>query len=323
MLVFIKDNINKSQNLISLFYVPRYKRKDISNRFHNWRKSKEKSDLEKNTIIIEGTRSQYTEQFKNWKWIIIQTVLWLTISIKYDFHFIINLMAFFTILNQFIQNIFSIAQEKRQIFNSFITQEILNMHSFSKLLWEEISTVKNDDDIIVTDRLAKSIEFEWTDITIELLPNEYNNELPFLRVHIGNEKSEILNPSSLGLVKSSNIKEQNELFILLKIFGQYGHFIFDGHSTQKRSIDGLVMKLSQNLIFYFGEKDLDPIQQNNETGRWECFINIDDKSNCWHEIEQKRNQDIIWLLESWVPLKEEIKKIDKREESYRMKGYEW
>ena len=47
------------------------------------------------------------------------------------------------------------------------------------------------------------------------------------------------------------------------------------------------MKLSQNLIFYFGEKDLDPIQQNNETGRWECFINIDDKSNCWHEIEQK------------------------------------
>ena len=32
---------------------------------------------------------------------------------------------------------------------------------------------KNDDDIIVTDGLAKSIEFEWTDITIELLPNEY------------------------------------------------------------------------------------------------------------------------------------------------------
>ena len=135
MLVFIKNNIEKSRNLISLFYGPRYKRKDILNRFHNWRKSEVRSDSEKNSIIIEGTRSQYTEQFKNWKWIIIQTVLWLAISIKYDFHHIINLMAFFTILNQFIQNILSIAQEKRQIFNSFITQEIIAMHSFSNLLF--------------------------------------------------------------------------------------------------------------------------------------------------------------------------------------------
>ena len=85
MLVFIKNNIEKSRNLISLFYGPRYKRKDILNRFHNWRKSEVRSDSEKNSIIIEGTRSQYTEQFKNWKWIIIQTVLWLAISIKYDF----------------------------------------------------------------------------------------------------------------------------------------------------------------------------------------------------------------------------------------------
>lgn len=323
MLVFIKDNIKKSRNLILLFYGPRYKRKDILNRFHNWRKSKERSDSEKNTIIIEGTRSQYTEQFKNLKWIIIQTVLWLAISIKYDFHYIINLMAFFTVLNQFIQNIFSIAQEKGQIFNLFITQEILNLNSFSSLLLEEISAVKNDDDIIAKERLAKSIDFEWTDITIELLPNKYNNELPFLRIHIGNEKSKILIPSSLGLVKSSDHKKQSELFILLKIFGQYGHFTFDGHSTQKRSIDELVKKLSQNLVFYFGEKDLDPIQQNNETGRWECFINIDDKTNCWHKIEKERNQDITSLLESWVPLKEEIAKIDKKEESYRMKGYEW
>ena len=41
------------------------------------------------------------------------------------------------------------------------------------------------------------------------------------------------------------------------------------------------------------------------------------------EIEQKRNEDIVLLLESWVPLREEIEKIDKREQSYRMKGYEW
>ena len=64
------------------------------------------------------------------------------------------------------------------------------------MLWEEISAVKKDGDNIVAEKLVKSIEFEWTDITIELLPNEYNNQLPFLRVHIGNEKSGILDPSS-------------------------------------------------------------------------------------------------------------------------------
>ena len=50
------------------------------------------------------------------------------------------------------------------------------------------------------------------------------------------------------------------------------------------------------------------------------FLAFSFKSN---KIEQERNQDIALLLESWVPLKEEIEKIDKREESYRMKGYEW
>ena len=113
MLVFIKDNINKSQNLISLFYGPRYKRKDISNRFHNWRKSKERSD--EKYYYHRGTRSQYTEQFKNWKWIITQTVLWLTISIKYNFHFIINLMAFLQFKSIYSKYFFNSSRKKTDI----------------------------------------------------------------------------------------------------------------------------------------------------------------------------------------------------------------
>ena len=94
---------------------------------------------------------------------------------------------------------------------------------------------------------------------------------------------------------------------------------FDGHNTQKRSIERIGEKLSQNLIFYFGEKILSFRKITRHDG---SFINVDDKTNCWYKIEQRRNQDIAYYLKA-VPLKEEIEKIDKREESYRMKGYEW
>ena len=71
MLVFIKNNIEKSRNLISLFYGPRYKRKDILNRFHKWRKSEVRSDSEKNSIIIDsksgysGARRSVHKKHKN------------------------------------------------------------------------------------------------------------------------------------------------------------------------------------------------------------------------------------------------------------------
>ena len=79
----------------------------------------------------------------------------------------------------------------------------------------------------------------------------------------------------------------------------------------------------------------------NENVGWDLAGNIDDQLQCELDPDrfvkeiyphifrymagclQRRNQDIASLLESWVPLKEEIEKIDKREESYRMKGYEW
>ena len=82
MLAFIKKYFQESHLFIQLFYGPRLKRKELSELFFNWRKSKNRSLKEKNKIIISGVRSQYSELFKNWKWIIIQTILWLAISIK-------------------------------------------------------------------------------------------------------------------------------------------------------------------------------------------------------------------------------------------------
>ena len=106
MSVFIEQKITEFHQITKLLYGPRFKRKELSERFHNWRKTVQRLEIEKNEILSDGSRSQYSEQFKNWKWIIIQTILWLSISMKFDFNPVINLMAFFTILNQFIQNIF-------------------------------------------------------------------------------------------------------------------------------------------------------------------------------------------------------------------------
>ena len=82
-------------------------------------------------------------------------------------------------------------------------------------------------------------------------------------------------------------------------------------------------ELSKNLIRYFGLRDMMPILKNDKIGSWECFFNINDKTNSWHQLDQERFQDVRSLLTDWVPLSEEIKKIDIAEESHKMKGYGW
>ena len=62
MLVFIEKKITEFHQIIKLFYGPRFKRKELSERFHNWRKSANRLEIEKNEIISDGSRSQYSEQ---------------------------------------------------------------------------------------------------------------------------------------------------------------------------------------------------------------------------------------------------------------------
>ena len=76
--------------------------------------------MEKERIIIDGSRSQVSVYSKNWKWVIIQTILWLIISFRFEFSPVINLMAFFTVFTQFSHNIFTLIKDKRVIFNNFI-----------------------------------------------------------------------------------------------------------------------------------------------------------------------------------------------------------
>ena len=323
MLAFIRKHVEEIHLFIQLFYGPRLKRKELSALFFNWRKSKKRSLEEKNRIIISGVRSQYSDLFKNWKWIIIQTILWLAISIKFDFNPIINIMAFFTILNQFIQNITSLAKDKRQTFNIFIAQEILSTLSFSSLLLEKVSDLKKGEKVMKAKNINYAPNCEWTDIKIQLLPNEYNDALPYLRINIGHEISEVLHASKLGLVQNSDYKNQNELFIILKAFGKYGSFKVEGHSSQKKAIEKSLHDLIENLNLYFGERDIMPIFKNQKTESWECFVNIEDRTNSWHQLELERYEDIKIMLQEWVPLIEELEKVDLAEQSFKMKGYEW
>ena len=111
--------------------------------------------------------------------------------------------------------------------------------------------------------------------------------------------------------------------MILKLFGRYNNFIFDGHNSQKKSIEKKIQTLINTIIIYFGERDIIPIVKNKDTGSWECFISIIDTTNSWYHIEKERDQDINSLLLEWVPLEEELEKVDQAAESYKMKGYEW
>ena len=64
-------------------------------------------------------------------------------------------------------------------------------------------------------------------------------------------------------------------------------------------------------------------EKNDKTENWECFVNIEDRTNSWHQLELERYEDIKTMLQEWVPLIEELEKVDLAEQSYRMKGYDW
>ena len=53
-------------------------------------------------------------------------------------------MAFLAIFSQFSHNIMAIARDKRHIFNTFITQEILSARSLSILLWETLADLEKE-----------------------------------------------------------------------------------------------------------------------------------------------------------------------------------
>ena len=84
----------KAQQLFQLYFGEKYTNKQISDRFHEWRKSSDKDDETRFRIMIDGARSQKSDFSKQWKWIVIQALLWLWISYKYELLPVVHVMAF-------------------------------------------------------------------------------------------------------------------------------------------------------------------------------------------------------------------------------------
>ena len=96
------------QKLFQLYFGKKYSNKQINDRFHIWRRSVDRDDETRFKIMMDGARSQMSDLSKQWKWVIIQAVLWLWISNKYELQPIINVMAFLSILTQFSFNLSAI-----------------------------------------------------------------------------------------------------------------------------------------------------------------------------------------------------------------------
>ena len=323
MSVLVKKIKSITSFYISLFYGPYFDREELSKRFEKWKKSKDRDEVEKQKLIVDGLRSQDSIYSKQWKWILIQAILWLMISFKFDFSSIINIMAFLTVFTQVTYNMSIIIKDKRQIFNTLIARELISSRTVSNLLWETLSNITEEKELSVnSDKKNFALGFDWTDIRLEILYNKPMDAIPLLRVNIGHDSSKLLTPHDLGLSEYPNQLESSSL-IILKLFSRYNPFIFQGHSTQRNSIDKKIKILNDRLILFFGNRDIDPIIKDELSGSWECYINIDDRTQAWSALEKTYNDDINNLLLDWLPIDEEIKHINKKDESYKMKGYDW
>ena len=132
------------QKLFQLYFGKKYSNKQINDRFHIWRMSVDRDDETRFKIMMDGARSQMSDLSKQWKWVIIQAVLWLWISNKYELQPIINVMAFLSILTQFSFNLSAIVKDKKQLFSIYISREILDLRNVSTMLWDTFEELQED-----------------------------------------------------------------------------------------------------------------------------------------------------------------------------------
>ena len=132
------------QKLFQLYFGKKYSNKQINDRFHIWRRSVDRDDETRFKIMMDGARSQMSDLSKQWKWVIIQAVLWLWISNKYELQTIINIMAFLSILTQFSFNLSAIIKDKKQLFSIYISRQILELRNVSTMLWDTFEELQED-----------------------------------------------------------------------------------------------------------------------------------------------------------------------------------
>ena len=110
---------------------------------------------------------------------------------------------------------------------------------------------------------------------------------------------------------------------MLKLFAEHNPFLFKGHGSQKNSVEKRIQKLRDIFNTYFGQREVSPISQYQESVGWECYINIEDRTKTWKKLEHKHEADIIDMLDKWtfVTKQEDIPLPEK--DAYSQKGWDW
>ncbi len=312
------------QQLFQLYFGERYTNKHINDRFHMWRKSVDRDDETRFRIMIDGARSQKSDFSKQWKWIMIQALLWLWISYEYELQTVVHVMAFLSIFTQFSFNMAAIAKDKKQLFSIYISRQISDLRSISTLLWDTFEELQEDPSELVgipEENFAPDIE--WPDITIELVGNKYDENLPYLRTIVGHDVGSLMHPAKFGLTCKSDRKISTSAFAMLKLFAEHNPFRHEGHGSQKNSVEKRVQRLRDIFIAYFGQRGVTPISQYQESTGWECYINIQDKTETWKKLERNHHADIKNMLNKWTFVTNQDDVPDPAKEAYSRKGWDW
>ena len=314
----------KAQQLFQLYFGEKYTNKQISDRFHEWRKSSDKDDETRFRIMIDGARSQKSDFSKQWKWIVIQALLWLWISYKYELLPVVHVMAFLSIFIQFSLNAAAIVTDKKQLFSAFISKQISDLRSVSTLLWDVLEEMVEDpDEIMKVPEKNVTPDVEWPDIMIELVGNKYDDSLPFIRTVIGHDVSSLIHPAEFGLTHKNDRKKATSAFTMLKLFAEHNPFRFKGHGSQKNSVEKRILRLRDIFSAYFGERGPGPISRYQESIGWECYINVEDRTDTWKKIEHDRYNDVTSMLDEWTFIDEQVEAPEPVDDAYSQKGWDW
>ncbi len=126
--------------------------------------------------------------------------------------------------------------------------------------------------------MSTSMDMEWENIAIELLPGE-NFFIPKIRVSLGGIKKSIQDAEAYGFTDGSDGTIPNRLLKMLMIFSRKKSIRFFGDDEEKDKINIAVKQLVTHLELLFGKRENHPIVFNEENKEWEMVINVVDRSN--------------------------------------------
>ena len=146
--------------------------------------------------------------------------------------------------------------------------------------------------------MSTSMDHDWGNINLELLPNE-KSLVPNIRVTLGGIRKSILPPSKYGFSNEDD-SVPNTLLITLLLFSRKNSIRFFGLDNEKDSIDKRIDELNNHFELLFGKRNSAPIIYDNEENYWKSKINIIDRSSIErNDIKQSLNV-FVKIVNSYV-----------------------